>query len=183
MIRFSQTPTPERIRELLDYDPETGVLVWRKPGHGIHCGSPAGMQKRGYVVLVIDRQTRFAHRLAWAHYYGEQAQAQVDHVDGNGFNNSIANLRLCDSAQNQQNRVRFTSRTGLKGVTRLPNGRFQAQIKVNGRQTYLGTFGSAGEAGRAYDAVALQAFGAFARVNFQTQQSSRIASPSQQQEG
>lgn len=89
----------------------------------------------------------------------------VDHIDGNGLNNRRENLRECTRTQNLGNSKRaVNNRTGFKGVMHHErHGRYYARICVNGKQTYLGNFGTADEAHEAYCMAATVHFGAFAR--------------------
>lgn len=88
----------------------------------------------------------------------------VDHIDGNGLNNSRANLREATHAQNMQNKgPRRQSKSGIKGV--MPNrDRWMAQIKENGRTIHLGTFDTVEEAGAAYREASLRIHGDFGRL-------------------
>lgn len=93
--------------------------------------------------------------------------ALVDHADGDGLNNARGNLRLATTVQNAANRViRSDNRTGFKGVGRRKGGRFIAEIVSGGQRYYLGRFGTAEDAARAYDAKARELFGEFAHCNF-----------------
>lgn len=93
----------------------------------------------------------------------------IDHRDGNGLNNTRANLRFCNDSQNQANRVRLRPgrSSRYRGVTLHPTGKWQASIKVQLRVIYLGLFASEEAAARAYDAAAVKHFGDFARPNFE----------------
>jgi len=92
--------------------------------------------------------------------------AQVDHRDHNGLNNQRANLRPATHSQNLGNqRKRRGTASRYKGVTPCKRS-WQARIRVNGKQTHLGTYGTEEEAARAYDAAARRAFGEFACLNF-----------------
>lgn len=77
---------------------------------------------------------------------------QVDHINGNGLDNRIENLRLCTPQENQFNariRNRGTSDILYKGVYRIRN-RFQAKIGHNYKQIHLGVFDTQEEAAKAY---------------------------------
>lgn len=94
---------------------------------------------------------------------------RVDHINGNGLDNTRANLRYATPAQNAANaRQRRDSTSGFKGVHRNgPRGLpWRAQIAKGGKKRHLGLFESAEIAARAYDAAALELFGEFARLNF-----------------
>lgn len=90
-----------------------------------------------------------------------------DHIDGDKMNCRRSNLRVCSQKNNSRNAATPVSNTtGFKGVGEKKPGRFQARIMVDRRTIYLGTFGDAAEAARAYDAAAIIHFGQFARLNF-----------------
>lgn len=93
----------------------------------------------------------------------------VDHVDGNGLNNAIYNLRFATRSENQRNNRRASGKTGFRGVSRMKQNRvrpFSAHIKVDSRQVHLGYFSTAEEAARARDAAAIKMHGEFAVLNF-----------------
>jgi hypothetical protein len=92
-----------------------------------------------------------------------------EHVDGNGLNNQRFNIRPCaNDSLNQANRTRMlpNASSRFRGVTRhTQTGRWQAQIKVNGVNHFLGLFRIETEAAAAYDHAARVNFGEFARLN------------------
>jgi len=89
---------------------------------------------------------------------------QIDHKNGNPFDNRKDNLRPATHAQNRQNsRINSSSKIGLKGVTRMGR-KFQATIHFNKNQLHLGTFNTAEEASAAYKDAALKHHGEFART-------------------
>lgn len=92
----------------------------------------------------------------------------VDHIDGNGINNTRDNLRPATNQQNLFNqRLRSTNTSGYKGVCRDKHQRrWTAYIMVDRKKKHLGTFDDIEEAARAYDAACLSLHGEFARPNF-----------------
>lgn len=161
--------TVERLRELLDYDPQTGEFTWKRNlKGGVRAGNKAGCQdRRGggveYIRIRIDGRIYHAHRLAWLHFYGEWPSVKIDHVDG--WSNAIANLRLATQAQNVRNaRLRHDNTSGFKGV--VSRGRkWVAQVNHAGCNNYLGIFESPEAAAAAYDVGAKRLFGDFAKTN------------------
>lgn len=125
--------TAARLRELLKYDPETGVFTWVARIKGIKPGSTAGCQRKdGYIVLRVDRSLHPAHRLAWLYVHGEHPKADIDHIDGNPSNNAISNLRDVSRSINNQNQRRPHSKnkSGHLGVSREKGGKlWEARIK------------------------------------------------------
>lgn len=131
------------------YDPGTGIFL-RISGSGTlkKCGC---LSDKGYVQIIIDRNQYFAHRLAWLISYGAWPKDQIDHINGIRSDNRLANLRECTNKQNHQNRKkpRKDSKSGFLGVNK--NGAsWQARIKVDGKEIYLGRYSSAEEAHEAY---------------------------------
>jgi hypothetical protein len=89
----------------------------------------------------------------------------VDHINGDGLDNRRSNLRIVSSSENSQNRRAVGGGPRFKGVSRRSGG-YGASIFYNGSRRWLGTFRTAEDAARAYDATALECFGEYARLNF-----------------
>jgi hypothetical protein len=153
--------TAERLREVLNYDPQTGEFRWRiDRGRRFKAGMVAGSKThRGYIVIRIDDALHWAHRLAWLHMTGEWPTGEMDHKDRNGINNVWSNLREASRGQNMVNSV-HRNLTGFRGVNRK-GARFQAQLKQGGRILTLGTFDTPEEAHAAYRAAAEKLHGEF----------------------
>jgi hypothetical protein len=95
----------------------------------------------------------------------------VDHIDGDGLNNTIQNLRLCTHAQNNRNVHARWGEVSFKGVIRSKSRRrYIARVKTSGRVLYLGTFDDAYSAALAYDRAARHYYGEFANTNFDEDQ-------------
>lgn len=160
--------TQERLKELLSYDPLTGVFLWRvAKKRGGSPGDRAGYsQSNGYVVIRVDRKLCKAHRLAWLFHYGEIPDREVDHINLDKSDNRISNLRLATRSQNRSNvRAYKNSTSGQKGVTpHRMTGKWQATISINGKQKYLGLFEDREVAASAYAKAAQELHGKFARV-------------------
>ena len=94
--------------------------------------------------------------------------ALIDHVDGNGLNNTRGNLRLATKSENAKNtKIRSNNLSGYRGVSWFKrDGTWRATIQSGRKWLHIGYYGTPEEAARAYDAVAMQLHGQFARPNF-----------------
>jgi hypothetical protein len=124
----------------------------------------------GYARTAIESDKRPSGTAIFMHRFliGAPKGTYVDHIDGDKLNNTRANLRLCTMAENQANRsAQSNNKTGYKGVSFCKKtGRYRAQLVNESRIYRIGRFDTAEEAARAYDAVAKQTAGEFARLNF-----------------
>ena len=157
--------TARRLRQLLDYDYETGVFRWKfDRGGKAKRGSVAGaLRKNGYREIAIEGRRYRAARLAWLYVYGHwPTTKKVDHRNNVRDDDRLFNLREATDAESAQNRRRSDSLLGLKGAYRYRK-KWMSKIRVDRRQIYLGLFNSAEEAHAAYCAAAIEHFGAFAR--------------------
>jgi hypothetical protein len=159
--------TAERLREVLSYDPLTGRFTWIVQKRGQPFGAMAGtVNSSGYVVIEIDDKLYLAHRLAWLHVTGNWPPNRIDHQNRIKSDNRWTNLRDATPSQNAGNSgVCINNKSGIKGVCFVAStGKWQAQIKVFGKQTYLGQYEHIEDARDAYTSAARKHFGEFARV-------------------
>jgi hypothetical protein len=159
-------PTVERLRELLDYDPLTGVFIWLvSPSRNTPAGSVAGANSEGYRLIRVDGGRYKGHQLAWLYMTGEWPPSRIDHEDTNRGNNIWTNLRLATNSQNKANMGKRADNTsGFKGVRWYPTTRkWAAQIGHQGKTKNLGYFTTPEQAHAAYCSAAQRLFGEFAR--------------------
>lgn len=164
-------PSLEWLATRLAYEPETGVLTWRKrpaqdfkdersqrSWNGKNAGKVAGSKSPSdYVRININNHPFLGHRLAWLLTYGSLPTGVIDHVNGDPHDNRLANLRALSHAENIQNqrRARKGNGSGTLGVCR-EGKRWRARIWVGGQQHGLGTYDSAEQAHEAYVAAKRQ---------------------------
>lgn len=147
--------TAERLREVLDYEPGTGLFRWKvRTSNRISVGDVAGSLHKptGYVFLFVDGGLIKAHRAAWLYLHGE-LPLEIDHINGRRADNRIANLRDVSRSVNQQNlrAARGDTSSGLLGVSwHEGKKKWRAQIKTAGRIRFLGYRHSPDEAHALY---------------------------------
>jgi hypothetical protein len=165
--------TPEYVRSILDYDPATGALTWRwradvrRQANAHFFGKLAGsINRNGYRSVSIREKSYQGARVAWAIVTGEWPPNEVDHVDGNRSNDRWSNLRLATDGENSRNRRKRSDNTsGFKGVSWFKeNGKWRAQIQVDGVKHCLGFYSTKKDAYQAYCDGAIKHHGAFARL-------------------
>lgn len=144
----------EKLVRILRYDAQSGEFTWlvSMPPRG-RIGQIAGANTgHGYCRIRINGVQYYGHRLAWFYTYGRWPTAGIDHIDGNGMNNRLANLREATQAENMQNLPRSNANTsGIAGASWFEaRGVWQSGIKINGKRRSLGYFSTAEEAGAAY---------------------------------
>lgn len=143
--------TAQRLREILHYDPETGVFTWRIKRGGKMPGAVAGCKAVGKVIISIDDTLWRAHRLAWLYMTGNLPTNNIDHIDGNPHNNIFSNLRDVTQLVNAQN-IRRPSKNNSIGVLGvLKHGpSWRASLLANGVLHRVGGFKTKEEAAVAY---------------------------------
>jgi hypothetical protein len=151
--------TQEQLKAIMDYQPLTGIFRWKTSGKNRSVGRVAGWRTtRGYIKLHVLGRQCFAHRLAWLYVHGSYPEGWIDHINHDGTDNRLANLRLSTVSQNHANRRNL--RGNLKGAS--TNGaRWRSRIKINKKQFTIGNFGTEQEAHKAYCAEAKRIFGEY----------------------
>jgi hypothetical protein len=160
--------TAERLREILEYDLQTGIFRWRaSPANSVAAGSIAGGKPNddGYLRIGIDGKQYKTSRLAWLYVHGEWPKEQIDHKDRTRHHNWIDNLREATHSQNLINRgPSKLSKTGHKGVYIRKNGRYSASITEGGKLRHLGCYDLLEDAVADRVAAELRIYGSFAHV-------------------
>ena len=158
------------LRGWLSYNSDSGQITRiRSASSNARAGDLAGSNHGGgYLIVRVAGRRILAHRAAWALHYGAWPASEVDHIDGDGSNNRICNLRLATRSQNCTNtKAKRWKAVPLKGVcesARVNGRKYRATIFVNGRYESLGTFETPSEAHAAYVEAAKMAFGDFANA-------------------
>ena len=131
--------TPERLRELLHYSPETGVFTWLiKLKHNLPIGSKAGTARGNYLQIGIDQTRYYAHRLAWFWASGGWPENQIDHINRIGTDNRLINLRDVTRSVNCRNTQRKNSHG--HGVAMNRGFTWHSKITIGDTQEFLGNY-------------------------------------------
>jgi hypothetical protein len=144
--------TQARLKELLHYNPDTGVFTnLSARSTSIKAGVSAGyIRQDGYVVIKVDSKPYKAHRLAWLYVHGSWPIDLIDHIRSD---NKISNLREATNRQNIQNlkAARSDNGSGYLGVSfRKGCGKWRATIFIDGMNRSLGDFDTPELASEAY---------------------------------
>lgn len=134
----------EKVRELLDYNAETGVITWRNNWKGgVKAGDVAGYKHHtGYLMMGFMGKYVQMHRIAWCHYYGEQPKECIDHINCDRTDNRVANLRQASYNDNNKNAsIRKDNTSGYKGVSwDASKGKWVASVMHNKKTYRVGSF-------------------------------------------
>ena len=141
-----------RLKELVSYDIETGLMSWKAPRGRVKPGTVISCQdSRGYLVVRLDDKLYRVHRLAWLYVYGYMPNT-IDHINRNTSDNRILNLRECTQSENLLNAsLSRHNKTGYKGVSfDKRKGLYRACTSKQRKHVFLGYFKTAEEAHKRY---------------------------------
>lgn len=139
--------TQIRLKELLTYDPNTGVFTWNiQRSSGVKARDVAGTRnKNGYIVISVDGVDYLAHRLVWLYMFGVWPNETIDHKFGERSDNRLSELRPLPIQLNGANRTRAnkSNSSGLLGAHKKRDGSYASSIRVNNKLISLGSYDSA----------------------------------------
>ena len=164
-----QLPSPELLRQLLRYDPDTGKLYWKERDISFFDATERRSAKhacaqwnsrfsgkeaftadngKGYLNGKIIKRNYSAHRIIWTMFYGTAPIDQIDHINGIRSDNRISNLRAVSSKENSMNRaIRNDNSSGCTGVYFVKKTcRWVCTISTNGKLVHLGSFADKNDA-------------------------------------
>jgi len=152
-----ELPSPELLRKLLRYEPETGKLFWL-PRHRDYFSTQRSCSlfnatfanritnqspnSAGYLTVKLFGKSHQSHRLCYAVYYGEWPNGWIDHINGDRTDNRILNIRVATPTQNARNiSIGKNNTSGVCGVSfHSRDKKWQAHIRANGKQITIGNF-------------------------------------------
>lgn len=161
--------TYARLKEVLHYDPQTGIFTWIDPKKPRFLGKIAGSNwinpkvRSHYVSIKIDKVLYKGHRLAFLYVNGEFPKNMVDHIDGNGMNNRWDNLRECTRTENYRNVRKYTNNTsGAKNVYFHKRTKtWDVSFGIDGKLHHYGCYKTFDEADAVAKKVRAELHGAF----------------------
>ncbi len=158
-MKVGKHPTQKELHEILDYDPETGIFTWKhrqlhlfkkskwrkrncNAWNTHYAGTKAGCFDGRYIVINVKGKSCLAHRLAYIYVYGDIGDDEIDHINWNGTDNRISQLRRVDRTGNQLNMYpRSDNTSGVVGVGYdKSRSLWTAHISGGGKQKNLGRF-------------------------------------------
>lgn len=141
------------LRSTFEYDAETGVITRREDGSAAF----ASRHKSGYAWGSFKNKQFLGHRIAWAIFYGTDAET-IDHINGNKTDNRINNLRSVTMRENSKNAAIFkTNTSGFRGVHWNSYWkRWKVGVVVNYKYIHVGTYKCIGAAAIAYHIAAME---------------------------
>lgn len=158
--RHKPLPPKSVLNEVLRYDPATGGLFWNARGahmfdergtvspehraaafNAKNAGQPAMMVKNGdHFAGRLFGKCVLAHRVVWKMVHGTEPD-KIDHINGDGRDNRIENLRSVSHAENMKNKTRPRgSKNPYPGVHRSNVGTWYVRIRMNSVDHHIGTF-------------------------------------------
>ena len=145
--------TAEKLRELVHYDPDSGVFTrLKRTSNSTNIGDIVGsVNAGGYIEMSVGGKRSYGHRLAFLWMTGEMPPL-VDHINGVRTDNRWVNLRWADDALNSENRRNCPQRNNpLLGASWHKGAqKWVSAIKVRGVPRYLGLFATPEEAHQVY---------------------------------
>lgn len=159
-LHIKQLPSQDILKKLFKYDPINGCLINKTNRNHKKAGERSGTHdSKGYRRVFVNGQHYAEHRVIWVLAYGYIPRDKlIDHINRNRTDNRLDNLRLVSSSENNLNTSAIAmSRSGHRGVYQTRSGKYQAQIRRNGKKLYLGTFDTVDAASLAYQRASSKA--------------------------
>lgn len=141
--------TYKEANRLYSYCPETGEIrakigLSTKIKKGDVCGSIFKNTTTGRFYRQLNRKGKVYryHRICWLLYYGHWPKQQIDHINGDGLDNRIINLRDVSHRENGMNQKKpKNNKSGICGVNWCKQtSKWRAEIMIKGKKKCLGRY-------------------------------------------
>jgi len=145
---FRALPQQDKLREMFDYDPDTGILLNKRLSRRAGFVVGGGNSTKKHWAVKVGDYVFTQQRIIWMWVHGKDpGSLLVDHIDQDSLNNRLSNLRLVTRRQNRENsKLNSNNSTGYRGVYKT-RGRYQAKLMLpKGRTQHVGMFDTAEEA-------------------------------------
>ena len=149
-MKYKLLPDKETLNNIFEY--KDGNLFWKER----KAGRPrkiAGNKSGRYARVMINLEAHLLHRVVYAMFKHDPTDFQIDHINGDRFDNRIENLRLASPSENKQN-IRKAKKGNihkLLGVCfRKDRNRYYSTLTINGKKKFLGYFDTPEEAHKAH---------------------------------
>lgn len=159
-------PSQEKLRRYFHLR-DDGALVWKFKRGRSAAGREAGcINNHGRWKVSVDGEYFLRSRLVWIYVNGDIPDGlEIDHIDRDGLNDRIENLRLATRSENQCNQGP-KGKKKYRGVSRAHSASgWVAHIWIDGRCKHLGTFSTPESAALTYNEAAKRFYGEFAYQN------------------
>ena len=137
------------LREYLEYNPETGIIIWKKRvSNRTVIGTEAGatsyykVNKRWNKTVCVKRTVMPYMRVAWVLHYGKYPEHHVVGADGNNLNSRAENmLDLTRSEIAKRGALSVINSSGVSGVHyNRSSNTWIARITWKGKRIYVGSY-------------------------------------------
>lgn len=149
-MKKSKKITQKRLKELLHYDPDTGIFKWKvQISNRIKIGDIAGcINQQNYIKIRIDGKIYASHRLVWLYMEGYFPENDIDHINQIKTDNRWKNLREISPQCNARNCGLYkNNKSKIKGVYWANTiKKWKVQIKIKQKTKYLGIYDNLDEA-------------------------------------
>lgn len=153
----------EVINRLVRYDSDKGALFWKERENFRESGNEVGRRStQKYKRVSIGGKCLMLHRVVYFIHHGVWPET-IDHIDGDGHNNRIENLRAATYQENNRNRT-STPTSGQKGVYKQANGTYTVNLKMDGKSKHYGSGMTLEEATMKAQKIITEAHGVFAHA-------------------
>lgn len=136
--------TQDELKELVSYDPNTGIFLrLKKTSNRINMSSASGWRDAyGYIELTLAGKRCKAHRMAWLYMTGKAPSKEIDHINRVKDDNRFCNLRDVGRLENELNKgIQSNNTSGFKGVSlQKQSGKWESYVCSHGKKKSLGLF-------------------------------------------